>query len=73
MNVSMGQVVSHEKYILLILPCIEQLIGSGLRKEYYRAVCCHPICLTLCRAHYEVLASGQIHTWKGKKKKKEIL
>ena len=24
---------------------MEQLIGSGLRKEYDRAVCCHPICL----------------------------
>ena len=27
-------------------PCIEQLIGSGLRKEYNRAVCCHPVYLT---------------------------
>ena len=26
--------------------CIEQLIGSRLRKEYNRAVCCHPVCLT---------------------------
>ena len=23
-------------------PCMEQLIGSRLRKEYDRAVCCHP-------------------------------
>ena len=22
------------------------MIGSGLRKEYNRAVCCHPVCLT---------------------------
>ena len=22
-------------------PCVEQLIGSELRKEYNRAVCCH--------------------------------
>ena len=26
--------------------CVEQLIGSRLRKEYNRAVCCHPVCLT---------------------------
>ena len=27
-------------------PSMEQLIGSGLRKEYDRAVCCYPVCLT---------------------------
>ena len=27
-------------------PCIEQQIGSRLRKEYDRAVCCHPDFLT---------------------------
>ena len=27
-------------------PCIEQQIGSRLRKEYDRAVCCHPVYLT---------------------------
>ena len=26
-------------------PCMEQLIGSRLRKEYDRAVCCYPVCL----------------------------
>ena len=26
-------------------PCMEQLIGSRLIKEYDRAVCCHPVCL----------------------------
>ena len=26
-------------------PCMEQLIGSSLRKEHDRAVCCHPVCL----------------------------
>ena len=26
-------------------PCMEQLIGSRLRKEYNRAVGCHPVCL----------------------------
>ena len=25
---------------------MEQLIGSRMRKEYDRAVCCHPVCLT---------------------------
>ena len=30
----------------LLEPCMEQLIGSRLRKEYDRAVCCHPVCLT---------------------------
>ena len=27
-------------------PCMEQLIGSRSRKEYDRALCCHPVCLT---------------------------
>ena len=27
-------------------PCMEQLIGSRLRKVYDRAVCCHPVYLT---------------------------
>ena len=27
-------------------PCMEQLIGSRSRKEYYRAICCQPVCLT---------------------------
>ena len=25
--------------------CVEQLIGSRLRKEYDRAVCCYPVCV----------------------------
>jgi len=25
---------------------MEQLIGSRLRKEYDKAICCHPVCLT---------------------------
>ena len=25
---------------------MEKLIGSRLRKEYNRTICCHPICLT---------------------------
>ena len=27
-------------------PCIEQLVGLGLIKEYVRAVCCHSVYLT---------------------------
>ena len=27
-------------------PCTEQLTGSGLSKEYDKAVCCHPVNLT---------------------------
>ena len=27
-------------------PCMEQLAGSGLRKECDKAVCCHPVYLT---------------------------
>ena len=33
-------------------PCMEQLIGSRLRKEYNRAVCCHPVCLTYMWSTY---------------------
>ena len=25
-------------------PCMEKLIGSRSRKEYNKAVCCHPVC-----------------------------
>ena len=28
-----------------VAACVEQLIGSRLRKKYDRAVCCHPVCL----------------------------
>ena len=27
-------------------PCMEQLISLGLRREYDRAVCCHPLYFT---------------------------
>ena len=33
-------------------PCMEQLIGSGLRKEYDRAVCCHLVYLFNLYAEY---------------------
>ena len=38
--------------------CMEQLIGSRSRKEYDRAVCCHPVCLT-----YMLSTSRDIPGW----------
>ena len=47
--------------------CTEQLIGSRLRKEYDRTVCCHPACLTYtlsmswkCWPEYELQAGIKI-------------
>ena len=39
-------------------PYMEQLTGSGLRKEYNRAVCCHPVYLT-----YTLSASWEMLGW----------
>ena len=33
-------------------PCMEQLTGSELTKEYSKAVYCHPAYLTVHRAHH---------------------
>ena len=41
-----------------VRPCMEQLIGSGLRKEYNRTVCCHPVCLT-----YTLSISWEMPGW----------
>ena len=30
--------------------CLEQLSGSGLKKEYNKFVYCHPVCLTYTRS-----------------------
>ena len=38
--------------------CMERLIGSGLRKEYHRAVCCHPVYLT-----YVLSTSWKMLAW----------
>ena len=38
-------------------PCMEQ--GSGLRKEYSKAVCFHPVCLT-----YMQSTSCEMPGWK---------
>ena len=38
--------------------CMEQNIGSGLRKEYHRAVCCHPVCLA-----YMLSTSSEMLGW----------
>ena len=39
-------------------PCMEQLTGSRLRKEYNRAVCCHTVCLT-----YRLSTSWEMLGW----------
>ena len=39
-------------------PCMEQLTGSRLRKEYDRAVCCHAVCLT-----YRLSTSWEMLGW----------
>ena len=38
--------------------CMEQCIGSGLRKEYQSGVCYHPVCLT-----YMLSTSSEILGW----------
>ena len=42
--------VSRETYTWVkkqqLEPCMEQLIGSRSRREYEKATCCHPVCLT---------------------------
>ena len=40
-------------------PCVEQLIGSELRKEYDRAICSHPVYLILCAEHS--LRNARLH------------
>ena len=50
----------------LLEPCMEQLIGSRLRKEYNRAVCCHPVCLTnMLSTSWEMLGwvSYKLESW----------
>ena len=39
-------------------PCMEQLTGSGLRKEYDKAVYCHPVYLT-----YKQSTSCEMPDW----------
>ena len=39
--------------------CVDQLTGSGLRKEYNEAVCCHPIYLT-----FTLNTSWEMPGWK---------
>ena len=43
-------------------PCMEQLIGSRLRKEYDRAVCWHPVGLT-----YKLSTSWEMSGWMSSK------
>jgi len=43
---------------------MEQLIGLKLRKEYDRAVRCHPVSLTYIRwAHHEKCQAGWVTSW----------
>ena len=41
-----------------VKPCMKQLIGSRLKKEYNRAVCCHPVCLI-----YMLSTSWEMSGW----------
>ena len=45
--------------------CMEQLIGSRLRKKYDRAVCCQPVCVTdtLSWANHEKRWAEQVTSW----------
>ena len=43
--------------------CMEQLIGSRLRKENNRAECCHPVCLIYNWAHHEECWAGWVTSW----------
>ena len=45
-------------------PCMGELIGSGLRKEYNKALCCHPVYLT-----YMLKTSWQMSGWMSYKQK----
>ena len=38
--------------------CMEQLIDSRLRKEYDRAVYCHPVCLTYIHTEHIMRNAG---------------
>ena len=44
------------------LPCMEQLIGSRSRKEYNRAGCSHPVCLTYMLST-EKFWAGWLTSW----------
>ena len=43
--------------------CMKQLISSKLQKEYDRAVCCHPVCLTLYWAYHKKYWAGWTISW----------
>ena len=49
-------------------PCMGQLIGSGLRKVYDKAVCCHPVYLT-----YTQSTSCEMLGWMGYKLESRFL
>ena len=43
--------------------CMEQLIGSTLRKEYNRIVFCHPVCLTYRLSTSCEMLGWMNHSW----------
>ena len=43
--------------------CMEQLIGSRLRKKYDRAVCCHPVCLIYTLSTLWKCMAGWVTSW----------
>ena len=51
-----------------LAPCMEQLISSGWRKKYDKAVCCHPIYLT-----YTQSTSCEMLGWMGYKLESRLL
>ena len=42
---------------------MEQPIGSRLRKEYHRALCCHPVCLTYTLSTSGEMQAGWVISW----------
>ena len=54
-------------------PCMKQLVGSRLRKEYDRAVCCHPVCLPCTLSTYTlyIMRNARLDTsWNQDRRKK---
>ena len=49
-------------------PCVEQLTSSEFRKEYDKAVYCHPVCLT-----YMQRTPGEMLGWMSHKQETRLL
>ena len=48
-------------------PCMEQLTDSGLRKDYNKAVCCHPVCLIYTLSTSREMMGCVSYKWKSRK------